>query len=244
MLSGNPTLFIDYSFAMRIIAIIPARGGSKGIPRKNLCLIGDFPLVGLKIEQAKASMCTEYWVSTDDAEIKNIAESFGASVINRPSELSSDSSSTDDMLVHSMNELNAREGDILVLLQPTSPLIKLKTINACIEELIASPSVASVISIREGHPFMWRSDSENLWDPDGHSRKLRPRRQDLGIGGWETGGCYAIRVEDLQKQKNRYPSPTKAIKISHLESIDVDTIEDLISANEIFNHKFVLKPEK
>jgi N-acylneuraminate cytidylyltransferase len=227
---------------MRIIAIIPARGGSKGIPRKNLCLIGEYPLVGLKIEQAKASMCTEYWVSTDDNEIELVSKSFGAGIIRRPPELSTDESSTDDMLIHAIDTLRADDDDIIVLLQPTAPLIKLSTINGCIEEITASLATGSVITIRDGHPFMWKSDSENLWNPDGHSRDLRPRRQDLGAGGWETGGCYAIRVHAFRKQRVRYPFPTLAFKVSYTEAIDVDTPADLIAANEIFDPKFILKP--
>ena len=220
---------------MRTIAIIPARGGSKGIPRKNLQEIGGDPLVGRKINQAKSSICTEVWVSTDDPEIAMVSESYGARVIHRPKELATDESGTDEMLMHAISELECGELDILVLLQPTSPLLEIASINECIQSLLDNEKLSSVITIKEGHPFMWQTADRKLWDPAGHSRTHRPRRQELGIGGWETGGCYAIRAKSLRQQRVRYPSPTNAVKVSYLEAIDVDTQNDLEVVRKILD---------
>ena len=74
---------------------------------------------------------------------------------------------------------------------------------------------------------MWKNEEKSLWDPDGHTRQHRPRRQDLGIGGWETGGCYAIRAKSLREQHVRYPSPTGTVNVTYLEAIDIDTYDDL-----------------
>jgi N-acylneuraminate cytidylyltransferase len=142
---------------MRVIGLIPARGGSKGIPGKNLRFVGGNPLIGHKIIQAKKSLCTEIWVSTDDSEISRVSKNFGASVINRPSELSTDQASTDTVLVHAVMSLNPSPNDIIVLLQATSPLLKLESLNACIDTLIENPHLNSVITIRETHPFMWET---------------------------------------------------------------------------------------
>ncbi len=220
---------------MRVIGLIPARGGSKGIPRKNLRFVGGNPLIGHKIIQAKKSLCTEIWVSTDDSEISQVSENFGANVINRPSELSTDQASTDTMLVHAVMSLNPSPNDIIVLLQATSPLLKLESINACINTLIENPHLNSVITIREAHPFMWETKNGTDWDPTGHIREKRPRRQDLDQDGWETGGCYAIRVSAIFEQQNRYPSPTGGVGVTHIESIDLDTFDDLRVIEELLH---------
>ncbi len=212
---------------MRIIGIIPARGGSKGILRKNLQELAGIPLVGRKIIQAKESECTEVWVSTDDQEIANVSLDYGAAVINRPKSLSTDESSTDEMLMHSIEQFQCDDHDILVLLQPTSPLLKLASVNEVINKLLLNSDLNSVITIKAGHPFMWKNEQKSLWNPDGHTRQHRPRRQDLGIGGWETGGCYAIRAKSLREQHVRYPSPTGTVNVTYLEAIDIDTNDDL-----------------
>ena len=108
---------------MRIVALIPARGGSKGIPRKNLRDLNGVPLVAHKIIQAQKSLCSEIWVSSEDIEIQNISQKFGAKVINRPTELATDEAGTDLVIVQAINYLQLNQIDVLVLLQPTSPLI-------------------------------------------------------------------------------------------------------------------------
>jgi len=220
---------------VRIIAIVPARGGSKGIPRKNLRDICGEPLVARKIIQASASKCSEVWVSTDDQEIEDVSIKYGAEVIRRPKHLSTDESSTDDLLIHAMDVLRCADEDILVLLQPTSPLLQLSSLDACIGKLLQDPALGSVITVREGHPFMWESENGYTWNPDGHTRKLRPRRQELGLGGWETGGCYAIRVKNLREQHVRYPEPTSVVGVTYLEAIDIDSHEDLEVARQVLN---------
>ena len=212
---------------MKIAAIIPARGGSKGIPRKNLQdLLGE-PLIGRKILQAQHSRCNEVWVSTEDPEITEISLRYGANIINRPKHLSLDDTSTQETMLHALNYLNYEDNDILVLLQVTSPLLKLQSINLCIEKLLSNSHFNSVITIKEGHPFMWETLDGNFWNPLGHSRLQRLRRQDFNPGGFETGGCYAIRVSALRDQRNIYPEPTGMIKVDLLESIDIDSHEDL-----------------
>jgi CMP-N-acetylneuraminic acid synthetase len=212
---------------MRIAAIIPARGGSKGIPRKNLQdLLGE-PLIGRKILQAQQSICNEVWVSTEDPEISKISLRYGAKIVKRPKYLSLDDTSTQETVLHALNYLGFAEDDIFVLLQVTSPLLKLRSINGCIEKLLNNSNLSSVITIKEGHPFMWDTSDGNYWNPNGHSRLQRLRRQDFNPGGFETGGCYAIRVSALREQKNIYPEPTGMVKVDILESIDVDSYEDL-----------------
>jgi len=219
---------------MRIVGLIPARGGSKGIHRKNLQTVGENSLVAIKILQARASNCNEIWVSTEDLEIASIAKQDGAKIIERPMALAEDDTSTDDMLIHAAETLKLDSSDCIILLQPTSPLLKVSSVNKCIEMLLKNHELSSVITLRQAHPFMWEETEFTNWDPSGHTRKVRPRRQELSPSGYETGGCYAIRVQSLYEQRVRYPKPTGTVSVNHLEAIDIDTLEDLSLASSIF----------
>ena len=217
---------------MRIAAIIPARGGSKGIARKNLRKLGSHSLLGLKVTHANLSRCNEVYVSTEDTEIANEGLEYGSKIIQRPMDLAHDDTSTDAVLLHALDELGLQDSDILVLLQATSPFLKSEKIDECIQKLVNEPKLSAVITIRLGHPFMWH-ELDGVINPLGHSREKRPRRQDLGVEGWETGGCYAIRVSALRKQKVRYPQPTACVSVNQIEALDIDTMEDLELAQKL-----------
>lgn len=219
----------------KVIAIIPARGGSKGIPRKNIQDFIGVPLLGHKINQAFLAGADEVWVSTEDKEIADVASEFGASVIDRPGQFALDTSSTDEVLNHAIEFLSPAETDFILLLQVTSPLISVESIQNCILKLKTSSRLSCVISIHESHPFLWSQDADSTdnWNPKNHSREYRPRRQELAAEGWETGGCYVIRVGALAKQGNRYPSPTGILNVSLIESIDIDTWFDLEIARKL-----------
>jgi len=219
----------------KVIALIPARGGSKGIPMKNIQDFGGVSLLAHKINQARQAGADEIWVSTDNNQIKNIAKSCNANVIDRPEAFAQDTSSTDDVLNHALEVLSPNSGDLILLLQITSPLISVDSISTCIDELRLNPSLNCVISIHEAHPFLWARDETDIkvWEPKNHSREYRPRRQDLQVEGWETGGCYVIRVSALLSQGNRYPHPTGAVNVGFLESIDIDTFLDLENARMV-----------
>lgn len=219
---------------MKIVCIIPARGGSKGIKEKNLQKIGEYSLVEIKVIQALNSIATEVFVSTDHEEIARVSRSAGAKVLIRSIELSSDTASTDDVLVDAAKQLGLQRTDILVLLQATSPLMKQSRINECIQMLSADSSLNSVITVKNGHPFMWKK-SRMGFEPDGHSRDYRPRRQELTQSGWETGACYAVRVSALLEFKVRYPFPTGVIDTHFYEAIDIDSWDDLIAARALAN---------
>ena len=162
-----------------IIGIIPARGGSKGIPRKNLCEVGGKNLILRGIELLGQTECDKIYVSTDDAEIASISKKNGAGVIDRPKELAGDQSSTESVLFHAVESLAMQLEDILVLHQITSPLIMAASVNTAISLLKNDSYLNSVLSVRGAHPFMWKEKNKNFWDPAGHERNFRPRRQDL-----------------------------------------------------------------
>ena len=224
--------------SLKVHALIPARGGSKGIPRKNIQMINGVPLVGLKIQQAVASKCDNVWVSTDDPEIGEISEYFGASVVMRPSEISLDTSSTESCIHHFLETQEVSDKDLVILLQPTSPLIKVSSINACIDKLQHDTEVNSTLSVRISHPFIWEQNS-SWWNPVNHSRDYRPRRQDLPPQGYENGACYGFRARAFRDTGQRSPAPTETIPTNYIESIDVDTIEDLKLVEQILMTKII-----
>ena len=220
---------------MRIIGLIPARGGSKGIPRKNLQKVNGVPLLAHKIVQAKKSLCSEIWVSTEDSEIKRLASEFGAGLIDRPEEFSQDDSGTEEVVFHAINFLNLGKNDLLIVLQPTSPLIKVDSINECISKLLKNPDFACVFTIKESHLHVWSATNNSDWVIYGPNQGTRKRRQDLARSGWETGGCYALRVNSILTQNVILPSPVGTISVSYLEALDVDTVSDLQVASDALN---------
>ncbi len=220
---------------MKIIGLIPARGGSKGIPKKNLAPIAGNTLVGHKISQALSSHCTEVWVSTDSAEIRDESIAKGSRVLTRPDFLSTDESSTESVLIHAIENIPCSLSDVFVIMQATSPLIEVSSINLCISKLIENSNINSAFTVRESHPFMWITKDDLNWEPLGHSRLWRPRRQDLDRSAWETGGCYAVRVSAIGKAGIRSPSPTATVAVSFIESLDIDTLEDLEVARKLLH---------
>jgi len=214
------------------IALIPARGGSKGIPRKNLQPIANLPLVARMVRIALLGNIGEVWVSTDDHEISQVARSNGARVIQRPSEISGDQASTESCIDHFLAELNPPRDQVVCLLQATSPFLNPETVKSCIRIIEQNLEINSCFTARAEHPFLWKRD-QDYWEPSNHSRHYRPRRQELPESTIETGACYVFRVNSYLEQKTRFPSPSQIVITSYLESLDIDTAEDLAEAQRI-----------
>ena len=220
---------------MKIVAVIPARGGSKGIPAKNLQKLAGRTLVAHRVEVARKSKCNEIYVSTDDDSIKSECANLLVKVIDRPKELAQDDSSTDAVLDHAISQLGLMEDDYVVLLQPTSPFISTQIIDRCINLLIENPDLNSVITLNFGHTFVWELQ-EKFIQPVNHNRKLRLRRQDMPVSGIETGGCYVFRVSKFLETKVRFPEPTGGISVNQLEALDIDTLDDLRLAQKLVSN--------
>lgn len=215
-----------------IIGLIPARGGSKSIPRKNLAYLGDKTLLEIGVGKLFLAGCNEVFVSTDDQEISECAKNYGAQVINRPSEISQDVSSTESVILHAINSKKIDLVNTLVVHQITSPMITINSIVTCIKS-IENSKFNSAISIFQESPFIWIENEFEEWEPSNHFRAQRVRRQDLAKSGIETGGVYVAKVKAIVEQLNRFPSPTICIPVSYIEAIDINTESDLNDARKL-----------
>ena len=203
---------------MKIVSVILARGGSKGIKKKNIIEIKNKPLISFAIEASNNSLVDETWVSTDNEEIAYVSGKYGANILNRPKELATDTSKSEDALVHFANNVDF---DILVFIQPTSPLLSETYINDGIKMMDEYDSVFS--AYREHWRPLWTLDSKPIdWDIDD-----RPRRQDVDESYVENGSFYITTKENLLKSNLRYSGKIGVVEMPLGESFQIDTMEDL-----------------
>jgi len=215
------------------VAIIPARGGSKGIFRKNLKLFAGKPLIYYSIIEAlKVTAIDEVYVSTEDREIKDYVQSLGVKVIDRPPELASDESSTFSVLVHAFKMLN--KPDIIITLQPTSPLRRAKHILEAL--LMLNKKIDTVVSVCSKHTYNWKQVN-GCGIPQFTSRQ---RRQDMVKQYFENGSIYISRDYVFKKNDEKFGmgiSSTGKIKLyemSELHSIELDSNFDFKILEELY----------
>ena len=210
-----------------IFALIPARGGSKGIPKKNLRNLNDAPLIAYNIDAARRSIVDEVYVSTDCKEIAHTAVEYGAKVVMRPSNLAQDTSSSEDVLIHFANLL---EFDILVFLQCTSPLTNPDDINSAIKLMESYDSIVSVCKDHGGWlcgGFRWTEYLSQAIPVDYDLLSPRPRRQDMKTYYRENGAIYVTTKEGLLKSKNRLNGRVGLYEMPRQRSFEIDELEDL-----------------
>ncbi|MDP0500777.1 MAG: acylneuraminate cytidylyltransferase [Verrucomicrobiota bacterium JB022] len=191
----------------RTVAVIPARGGSKGIRHKNLRPVAGRPILQRNIEAARLSQHIDaVYVSTDDPDYARHAREWGAEVVMRPADLASDTASSESALLHALDEIERREGqapEVLVFLQCTSPLTTAADIDACLE-LRAQQNADVSFSATPSHSFLWKSDENGNAVGVNHDRSFRPRRQDRQPEYRETGAIYAMSVAGFRKYRHRF----------------------------------------
>ena len=210
---------------MKIVSLIPARKGSKGIPNKNLIHLSGKPLINYAIKASKESLVDETWVSSDSDEILNTSKRFGAKIIKRPLKFSNDIASSESALLHFAENVDF---DILVFIQCTVPLIKPQDINQGIEKMKKFDSVVSV-----------SETTQMFWDANGplYDINNRARRQDSIKRYVETGSFFITSKENLLKFKNRLSGNIGYVKIPKYRSFDIDGYDDLKIVETLIDSK-------
>jgi len=226
---------------MEVLGFIPARANSKGIPGKNIKLLNGKPLIGYTIEEGKKSRINRLIVSTDSPEIAKASQAFGAEVpFLRPAELSQDDSAIEDSLLDTINKLKENEGyqpDIIVLLQPTSPLRKAVHINDCLD-LLEEKKVDSIVSVSEPieHPaemVYWDDTGKMCFLSDLFFQEKKTQRQQYPSFLFINGAVFAFQYQSFIEKKSRFGDKTLPYKMQQIDSIDIDSKGDFTIAEAL-----------
>lgn len=215
---------------MNILCVIPVRGGSKGVPRKNVRMVAGRPLVVWTIEQALAAdAALDVLVSTDDPEIARVAREAGADVpFMRPAELAQDETPTEPVVQHAIDYRTAQGNrpDAVMLLQATSPIRQPDTLDRAVAQFKDS-GVDSMVGVVPVAPFIWELSSPPR---AAYPVEARPRRQDMGPTDKryrETGSLYVTRPEIYEQDNNRLGGTIGLFIMAEEEGVDIDTLQDL-----------------
>lgn len=219
-----------------VVAIIPARGGSQGVVRKNMRTVGGRSLIERAVRSTRATpQIDATYVSTNDAEIAEAARRVGAQVINRPTDLAGATASSESALLHALDEIRLHGSDpqIVVFVQCTSPFIDPTHLGQAVE-LVAAGRADSAFAAVATHQFLWRSDpaQPDLLEVTGqnHDPAHRPRRQDHYPDYRETGAFYVMSGRGFRRHRHRFFGRTVAVEVPELTAIDIDTETDLLLA--------------
>ncbi len=225
---------------IRVVAIIPARGGSKGIPRKNIRILNGEPLISYVIKTCQSSKYIDnIVVSTDDEEIGELSKLYGSKVLKRPPELAGDEVTLDPVIFDSVYRLENEEGkryDYVVTVQPTSPLLSTETLDTAIEKCI-SEGYDTVIASKEERHLYWKK-TEKGFKPMYRERKNRQELESL----YRETGAFFITKREFVKKDSRFGERKFLFSVPEEESVDIDSEEDWwIAENRLKKLKIFLR---
>jgi CMP-N-acetylneuraminic acid synthetase len=225
----------------KILAIIPARGGSKGLPKKNILPLYGKPLIGWTIEAAKTCpYINEIFVSTDSQEIADVAESFGVKVpALRPAELAQDDTSTPDVVEYIIQKLEEERHffDYIMLLEPTSPLRKKNDLKNILEKVFVHPEADGLVTLGEVH-----TEHPMIIKKLNHLERVVPYIQDVKVvtqrqqtdkAYFPYGVAYVMRVDCFKKQKTFYTDNTISYLIDRWQNYEIDDFYDFVCIEAI-----------
>ncbi len=216
----------------RVLSIIPARGGSKGLPRKNIVDLAGKPLIAWTIEASlNSKYITKTIVSSDDKEILKVSVEYGAEVIRRPGHLASDTATSESVVKHSVNYLESigEVFDIVVLLQPTSPLRDYKDIDNAFEIMFDS-SATAIISVSKVDNKILKTlvrGSNGFLEGISNNKYPFMRRQDLPLVFMPNGAIYIIMIDTFKKEFSFLTNKTASYLMPNNRSLDIDNSDDL-----------------
>ena len=218
-----------------VLAVIPARGRSKGLPGKNVRLLAGKPLIAYTIEAAKESyFLNRVVVSTDDKEIAGIAEGYGVQVVKRPKKLAQDKTLIQPVLEHVLRYLKRTEGykpDAIVLLNPTSPLRKTEHIDKAVHTFIHA-GCQTLFTVYSCHMCLWKYDEMGKYAAS-YDFIHKARRQDSTQEYAENGAVYIMRTDWLQKEHHLIGGRMKWSVMPRANSIDIDNLLDFTIAEAL-----------
>tara|TARA_B100001559_G_scaffold303256_1_gene291717 strand:- start:839 stop:1525 length:687 start_codon:yes stop_codon:yes gene_type:complete len=225
---------------MKSLAIIPARGGSKRFPKKNIVKFKNHPIISYTIEAAIKSNCFEkVVVSSEDDEIKKISKKYGAEIHNRPLKLAGDKTKVAEVLIDCLKfyERQKEKFDVICCLFPTSPLRDYKDIKS-VMKIMNSNNCEYVMAITKMPYPAWQSLKEkkkNVFQPV-WPELIDSSSQRMGDFYIDNGSTYAIKVESLKKNKSLNGNKIMGHKMSYMKSVDIDYFEDFELANLFYDY--------
>jgi N-acylneuraminate cytidylyltransferase/CMP-N,N'-diacetyllegionaminic acid synthase len=227
---------------MKILALIPARGGSKGIPRKNIRLFNDKPLIAYSIEAAQASKNVErIVVSTEDEEIASVAKAYGAEVpCLRPVDLSGDKSAVIEAVLYTLDHLKMDDGyepTHILFLQPTNPTRTSQDIDNAVE-LFKKRGADSLVSVCHTENSLFTKDEEDGLHLARDMDSFAKNRQELPKL-YKLDGCmiYLIRVDLLRETRSFFAGKLVGYEIERWRAVDLDEVQDFVVGELIYQHK-------
>ncbi len=217
-----------------VLAVIPARGGSKGVPGKNLAPIADAPLVVRAVRAARAArLVGQVVVSTDDPGIAAVARAAGAGVVERPARISGDTATSEAAVLHAMDTVEQREGtalDVVLLVQCTSPFVTADDLDGVAGAVLGGAD--SAFTAAPFHGFVWR-EGESGGHGVNHDKAYRPRRQDRPQDWLETGAAYAMRAPGFRTERHRFFGRTTLVPADPARVLEIDDPHDLDRARAL-----------
>lgn len=234
----------------RVLAVIPARGGSKGVPAKNLAPVGGVPLVARAVRECRATrLVTDVVVSTDDQAIAAAARAAGAEVVLRPAAIAGDTATSEAAVRHAMDAHEALHGaavDVVLLVQCTSPFIVREDIDG-VAGAVVENGADTAVTVAPFHGFVWRegdteggSGTGGERRPEGeggvgvnHDKSYRPRRQDRPQDFLETGAAYAMDAAGFRAHGHRFFGRTELVRTDPARVLEIDDPHDLARARAL-----------
>jgi len=216
------------------IAIIPARGGSKGVPGKNVADVGGVPLVGRAVHACRRAGIELVVVSTDSDRIAAAGRDAGAVIIERPDELATDEATSESTLLHALDALEADgvEPGVLAFVQCTSPFIDPEALRAAVE-VVRDGEADCAFSATETHEFLWRVRGDGSAGGVNHDPSVRPRRQDREAHWRETGAFYTMDVAGFRAAGHRFFGRVRIVPVAAADAIEIDSLEELELARSL-----------
>ncbi|MDX3760373.1 N-acylneuraminate cytidylyltransferase [Streptomyces mirabilis] len=223
----------------RVLAVIPARGGSKGVPAKNLLPVGGVPLVARAVRECRATrLVTDVVVSTDDQAIAAAAREAGAEVVLRPAAIAGDTATSEAAVLHALDAHEALHGsavDVVLLVQCTSPFITREDIDG-VAGAVVENGADTALTVADFHGFIWRDAADESTEGGNgvnHDKSFRPRRQDRPQDLLETGAAYAMAAAGLREHQHRFFGRTELVRTDPARVLEIDDPHDLARARAL-----------